>query len=605
MGTWQLDLASWEISCDSRCKALLGFPPDAAVTFDTFIASVHPEDRSIVHSWLQHTFEGDEDYEMEYRALSQDRGERWIRALGCCESSGPDGSKQIRGIFIDITEKKRAELTAFHLASLVQSSGYAIISNDLQGNITSWNHAAERLYGYHAEEAIGQPATILVAPGRESETAGTPDPVSQVEAPYSYETVHRRKDGTEAGVSLTVSPVYDQAGRLIGVSTIAHDITERKRLDQDLRASEQRFRTLSEAAPDMLFSADSAGDITFMSARFQEYIGFSVGASGESTIWERILDPQDEAARADAWRESVLEGKAFQMECQIRRKDGVFRWFMVRALPVSDAALGVTQWLGSCTEIHHLKKIETALRHSNEELRQFAYAAAHDLQEPLRNVVNAAGMLSQTSGQHISGIGTVLVKECIEGGQRMHSMVKDLLAYTTVVEGIESARALTDSNEIMQEVTVNLKTAVAEASAKIQWEELPVVAVDRTHGIQLFQNLIGNALKYRRVGVPPVIQISAKRSKTDWLFAVADNGIGFDPKYKDSLFKVFKRLHKRHEYAGTGIGLAICARIIGHYGGRIWAEGRPGNGATFYFTIPAAENASDHSGRDTDQDINR
>ena len=172
----------------------------------------------------------------------------------------------------------------------------------------------------------------------------------------------------------------------------------------------------------------------------------------------------------------------------------------------------------------------------------------------------------------------------------MHHMVKDLLAYSTAVEGVESVRTLTNTNDVVQEVLVNLTTAIAEASAEIQSDRLPAVAMDRTHAIQLFQNLIGNALKYRRDGIAPVIRVSAARNKADWMFTVADNGIGFDPKYEDRVFKVFKRLHKRHEYTGTGIGLAICTRIAGHYGGRIWAEGRPGEGATFYFTIPVEQN---------------
>jgi PAS domain S-box-containing protein len=590
MGTWQWNLTDKEIFCDSRCRTLFDIPADEAVTYERFLESIHRDDRSITDACLRTRFENSQEYEIEYRTARRGQREEWIRAKGCCESGGAGGAKQVLGIFINVTESKRAELAAFRLAAIVESSSDAIIGKDLQGTITTWNRGAEMLFGFTADEAIGQSISILRASGWVDEMPRILEDVRRGVTIDRYETVRRRKDGKEVAISLTVSPIHDTAGRIIGASKSAHEITDRKRLDQALRASEQRFRTLAEAVPDMLFSAVPDGSITFVSARFQEYSGLSLECGDGVSVWEQILDPQDEALRAHTWKVAVLTGKPFEMECQIRRKDGVYRWFVVRALPVQDSAESATQWLGSCTEIHYLKTIETALRHSREELRQFAYAAAHDLQEPLRNVVNAAGMLARITGQQMDGMSAVLLKECIEGGERMHGMVKDLLAYTTAVEGIEPVPTLTDANEIVEDVRMNLKTAIAEASGEIQCDRLPVIAVGYMHAVQLFQHLIGNAVKYRRAGVAPVIRLSAVRNKADWVFSVADNGIGFDPKYEDRLFKVFKRLHKRHEYTGTGIGLAICARIVGHYGGRIWAQGRPGDGSTFYFTVPVADN---------------
>jgi len=235
-----------------------------------------------------------------------------------------------------------------------------------------------------------------------------------------------------------------------------------------------------------------------------------------------------------------------------------------------------------------LLEINKALEESNDALRQFAYAAAHDLQEPLRNVVNAGEMLSRPGTQGIDKESAEYLLECTGGARRMHDMIKDLLAYTTVVEDCEVTKTLADSNEVMREVMTNLAAAIDESGAQVQSGHLPALWVERTHLSQLLQNLVGNALKYRRKSVATVVQISAVRDRDLWVFQVRDNGIGFNPDYGDRIFKVFKRLHGRGEYPGTGIGLAICARIVAHYRGQIWAEGRPGEGAVFSFTLPAA-----------------
>jgi signal transduction histidine kinase len=236
-----------------------------------------------------------------------------------------------------------------------------------------------------------------------------------------------------------------------------------------------------------------------------------------------------------------------------------------------------------------LRELNKSLEKSNDTLRQFAYAAGHDLQEPLRNQVNSAQMLAFLCGDLINDEAAVFLKECVDGAARMHSMVKDLLAYTTVVEDSTVTHSLTDSRQALGEVLTNLKMVMAESEATVVVDELPVVPAEKTHLVQLFQNLVANALKYRRAGVPPLLHISAARSEDVCTFRVADNGLGFDPDYAERIFKIFKRLHNRDEYSGTGVGLAICSRIVAHYRGRIWAEGYPGQGATFFFTLPAGK----------------
>lgn len=233
-----------------------------------------------------------------------------------------------------------------------------------------------------------------------------------------------------------------------------------------------------------------------------------------------------------------------------------------------------------------LQRVNEELRRANADLEQFAYSASHDLQEPLRMVSIFSELLRKRFGEKLGPEGDEFIRYTIEGAIRMEHLVRDLLAYTaaSAVSG-NSAPAVIVRDALDQAIT-NLQAAMVETGATITSSDLPIVnGVHRVHLEQIYQNLIGNALKYRS-DKPPVIHVSAELSGDDWLLSVADNGIGIDPQYKDLIFGIFKRLHTSREYSGTGIGLAICQKIVERAGGRIWVESRVGQGATFFFTIP-------------------
>jgi signal transduction histidine kinase len=232
---------------------------------------------------------------------------------------------------------------------------------------------------------------------------------------------------------------------------------------------------------------------------------------------------------------------------------------------------------------------EEALRRANEDLRQFAYAAAHDLQEPLRNIANSLGLIKHVRQKPLEREVAELVQESIESAQRLIRMVNDLLAFSKVVSEPDRVTELIDANDVMRQVVRDLNAAISESAAHVKVGPLPFVQMETAHLVQLFENLIGNALKYRRMDVSPFIEVSAVRLGAEWLFTVADNGIGFDPVYAERIFGVFKRLHLRDQYPGTGIGLALCSRIVALYGGRIWAESQVGAGSNFKFTMPGSK----------------
>lgn len=242
--------------------------------------------------------------------------------------------------------------------------------------------------------------------------------------------------------------------------------------------------------------------------------------------------------------------------------------------------------VGTMQEITARKRAEDSLLRANSALRDFAYAAAHDLQEPLRNVSNALGLLKKSIDVELSERSKEMLEESLEGARRMHNMVKDLLQFTKISESDTAPAKAVDPNAVLDNVRLNLATSMEETGAQILAGTLPKVRIDEIHLMQLFQNLISNSIKYRDAKRTPVIRVSAAEITGEWLFKLEDNGIGFESQYAERIFGIFKRLHGRSEYSGNGIGLAICARIIALYGGRIWAESQLGAGAQFYFTLP-------------------
>jgi PAS domain S-box-containing protein len=368
----------------------------------------------------------------------------------------------------DITEQKRLLELQERLAAIVESSDDAIISKDLNGIITSWNRGAEKIFGYKAEEIVGKHVSTLAAPEVVDEIPNILDRLRRGELVDHYETKRKTKDGRILTVSLTVSPIRDAAGKIVGASKVARDITERQRQEQALREA------------------------------------------------------------------------------------------------------------------------NAALTRSNEDLQQFAYSASHDLQEPLRMVSTYSEMLKRKFGGTLGETGEKYLSFTIEGALRMEQLLKDLRAYTEASTAEREPNEGADANESLNRALKSLEVLAQENGALITRTALPKVGIHEFQLEQVFQNLIGNAIRYRS-SESPRINVTAERQGNEWLFSVQDNGIGIDPRYKEQVFGIFKRLHSASEYSGTGMGLAICQRIIERTGGRIWVESELGKGSTFFFTLPSHE----------------
>ena len=243
------------------------------------------------------------------------------------------------------------------------------------------------------------------------------------------------------------------------------------------------------------------------------------------------------------------------------------------------------KWFGSCTDIDDQKRVEEELRRANRDLEQVAYSASHDLQEPLRTVKIYSELLTSRYSPQLGGEALQFLGYVREGASRMENLVRDLLTYTQST--IEQPAEQTDANLALTATLSSLNGMISEAGALITADSLPVVPMAAAHLQQLFQNLVTNAIKYRSPDRAPLVHVTAHQHHGQHAFAVSDNGIGIDPQYKEEIFGLFKRLHTSDKYSGTGIGLAICQRIVDRYRGRIWVESEPGKGSTFRFTIPA------------------
>jgi PAS domain S-box-containing protein len=405
--------------------------------------------------------------------------------------------------------------------------------------------------------------------------------------------------GEDLGVAMMKAGAHDymlkgNIARL--VPAVEREIRD-ARVRRGRRQAEERYRRLAEVAPHLVWQSTADGRIEYANQHWREYFGRE--PEGFTTAeWPSVIHPDDVKRVTQAWQaaNSGEDPGAFgSFELRMRRHDGAFHWFLNRSAAVRDADGNIVQWFGMATDIHELKQAHEELSRANENLRQFSYAAAHDLLEPLRNIRTSLQLLERLHQHQPEGDVRELISQASGDAQRLHTMLRSLYELTKVAEGSDPTGGSADANEVMRQVLANVRTAIAESGAEVVVGKLPSVPMQGVYLLQLLQNLVGNALKFRDKDRPPRIEVTAEARDGEWLFTVSDNGIGFDPAQSERIFEIFKKLHDQ-EYSGDGVGLAICARIVVSHGGRIWAEGKPGEGAKFRFTLPARRKEALRSG---------
>jgi PAS domain S-box-containing protein len=492
----------------------------------------------------------------------------------------------------DLTESREMEA---RYQALLESAPDAIMITDSQGSIQFANAQVEKLYGYTRDEVLGQSMEILTperlrelysARGREYFRA--PD-VQHVPSPRDLaagvEMQALRKDGSEFAFEMSISPVETNEGVLAMLSI--RDITERK-------LAESRFRGLLESAPDAMVIVDGEGLIELSNAQTESLFGYPSSELIGKPV--ELLAPLSlQVSHREHRKLFFASPKKREMGAGIdlmgRRKDGSLFPVEISLSPLDGPdGISVTAAIRDVTESRKwaqqlAQKVEE-LRHSNEELEQFAYIASHDLQEPLRMVASYCQLLSKRYRGKLDADADEFIAYAVDGTKRMKGLIEDLLAYSRVGKGGLPEREF-PSGEALKAALANLRTSIQESGAEIAFDpdRLPTVVASDAQLAQIFQNLVGNAIKYRG-DMAPRIRIEAETNETEWVFSVSDNGIGIAPEHFERIFIIFKRLHPREEYEGTGVGLAICKRILQQRGGRIWVDSEPGRGSAFHFALP-------------------
>jgi PAS domain S-box-containing protein len=491
-----------------------------------------------------------------------------------------DGHTVHLGVTRDVTERRQAETIRNRLSAIVDSSDDAIISKDLNATITSWNKGAERLFGYTANEAIGRPITMLIPPDRIHEETDILGRLKRGEHINHFQTIRRHKDGTMLDVALTISPVKDASGAIVGASKIARNISEAKMADR----ARHLLSAIVDSSDDAIISKDLNGIITSWNKGAERLFGYSAHEAIGKPV--TILIPADRLDEEPQILSRIRSGERIDhFETVRRRKDGTLLDISLTISPVKDSSGTIIGASKIARDITERKSAEEEIRRANRDLEQFAFSASHDLQEPLRTVKIYCDLLATRYQHKLDGQALEFLDYVRKGTDRMESLVRDLLAYTRATK-LEVSNETVDVAAVLTSTIQDLSGVIEEAGAEVRAGALPTVRMHEVHLKQLLLNLIQNAIKYRSLDRPPVVTISAERDRGYWLISVADNGVGVELEYREKIFGLFKRLHTSDQYTGTGLGLAICQRIVDRYHGRIWVESEPGRGSTFRFTIP-------------------
>ncbi|SNQ61035.1 PAS domain-containing sensor histidine kinase [Candidatus Methanoperedens nitratireducens] len=487
---------------------------------------------------------------------------------------------------IEISERRRAEERIRFQTIVLSQVNDAVVAFDNNHRIIYWNHGAEQLYNFKSREVLGRQIEEVTRHRwlKPEDEKAAYDSLAATGS-WRGEFIQARKNGEEIPVEASIKTIKNKKDQAIGFISVMRDITERKGVEQHLRL----LSAAVEEAPDGIQIVGLDGRIVFSNKAVEKIYGFSPEEFQGRHVNEMNVD-QEFADKVII--PAIKETGRWVGELMVKHKDGGIFPIWLTASLVKDSKGEPIAMVGIITDITERKRVEeererwtAELARSNAELQQFAYVASHDLQEPLRMISGFAQLLEKRYRDKLGKDADEFIAYIVNGATRMQTMINDLLAYSRVGTQGKPFQP-TDCESVLNQVMINLKVAIEQSGAVITHDPLPNVTADTSQMIQLLQNLISNAIKFRSKELPRV-HIRAKKKGNEWVFSVRDNGIGIAPEFFGRLFQIFQRGHPANEYAGTGIGLATCKKIVERHGGKIWAESVEGRGSTFYFTIPS------------------
>ncbi len=478
-----------------------------------------------------------------------------------------------------------------HFRRMYESAGMGIARITLDFTIEEANESCCEMTGYREHELVGRSLNEIIHPedlAKHKEkllelTRGERETVRMVKR-----LLH--KDGSTIWGLATTNLIRNARGEPSYLLCNVVNITEQKQMEEALQESQQRYQRLAESAEAILWEFDVPDDRwTYVAPQATRILGFLPEEWTDLQFWIDHLHPEDRGWAVKYCFDCAERGEPHVFEYRFLKKDGGYAWLRdVVSVEMRDGS--PVRLYGFMIDISERKRAEVELERSNRELEQFAYVVSHDLRAPARAVSDFLQLLQRRYEDRLDAKAQKYVDYALDSAEQMEAMIEALLELSRV-ETRGQSLAPTDLEEILQRTLRMLAPTLEEEDVEITSEPLPKVVGDGRQLGRIFQNLIANAVKFRRDGVPPRIHIAAEQREVEWCFSVADNGIGIAPSQTDRLFQIFQRLHTEEEYPGSGIGLALCRRIVERHGGRIWVESELGRGSTFFFTLPAASGA--------------
>jgi PAS domain S-box-containing protein len=472
---------------------------------------------------------------------------------------------------------------------------------DLANNRLVWSNEVFRIFGVSTQEF--EPSyegflSLIHPDDRDAVAKAYSDSVES--GSDGYEIVHRIIRGKASEIRWVHEKCRhfrNESGEITRSVGMAHDITERKNYEDEIKESKEKLNIALEVASIGIWEWQMPKARFLADDRLLSMLGLNRSTFNETFHeFEGAIHEEDISHFRQSISSSLKQGNQFETLVRLKSGIGKIRHINVKALVFKDPKFEETRMFGVCFDITGLRedseiltnRLNEELLRSNKDLEAFAYVASHDLQEPLRMVASFAQLLEKNyTNRTLDETAQEYIYYVVDGAKRMHSLINGLLSYSRIQTRASEFEKV-DINNIVESVRNSLKLIIQERKAILRSEDLPTVLADRNQMMQVFQNLISNSLKF--CDHQPVIKISSRKVKSNYFFSIEDNGIGIEPAYYERIFRIFQRLNPKEMYDGTGIGLAICRRIIERHGGRIWVESKMNKGSVFSFTIPCEAN---------------
>ncbi|HUR10103.1 MAG TPA: PAS domain S-box protein [Flavitalea sp.] len=566
---------------------------------------VHPDDIDTVLNIYGPAFTARQPYLIPSIRVKRFDGEyRWHAFKGNPRYLSDGTFNGYVGVGFDIHEQKLAEValqeSEKRFRSLADHSPMIvfIVEADPEAKISYFNKAWLDYTGIPLEEALGRGWDGIVHPDDVQEVLRIYLPAFQNRTSYLLPAIRlKRYDGEYRWHMFKGNPRYLEHGEFIGFVGMGLDIHEAKLVEDALKESEKRFRTLAETLPQLVWITNEKGEQEYASSQWKEYSG--IDPKGDDT-WQQLVHPDDLIVISKAWGNSLAQGALYRSEARLRNKNGEYRWHFVQGDPIRNQNGIITKWIGAFTDIHDQKESEQKLEalvaqrtidleRSNEDLLQFAHVASHDLREPVRKINVFSTRLQEEFNENLNEKARSYVAKIKSAADRMFTMIDGVLTYSTINASDESIITL-DLNQIIRNIETDLEVAIQQKETIIECGDLPQIEGTPVLIYQLFYNLINNSLKFAKPGIPLRIVITSKtlqiKKRSYAQIRIEDNGIGFEQEYAEKIFDNFVRLHPKDKYEGTGLGLALCEKIVQRHDGQIAASGKVGKGASFIITLP-------------------